>query len=93
MPVAEPKKADSKGRVAIPGLAGAMVLVEQVSETEYRIRKAHVIPEDEITFLEERPIVLSPEDSKLFLAALDRPPRKPNAALRKAVKRYKQRYG
>lgn len=93
MPAAEPKRVDKKGRIAFTGLAGATVLVERISATEYRVRKAQVIPEDEITFVEEKPIVLSARDSKLFLAALDRRPRKPNTALRKAIKRYKQRYG
>jgi uncharacterized protein (DUF1778 family) len=93
MPIAEAKRVDKKGRVAIPGLAGATVLVEQLSATEYRVRKAQVIPEDEITFLEEKPIVLSARDAEIFLAALDRPPRKPNSRLRSAVKRYKERHG
>ena len=93
MPVAEAKRADSKGRVALPGFAGATVLVEKVSETEYRIRKAQVIPADELKFPEEKPIVLSARDARMFLDALDRPPRKPNARLRAAVKRYKERHG
>ncbi len=93
MQTQETKRADSKGRIAIPGLAGATVLVDQVSETEYRIRKARVIPEDELAFLEEKPIILSNKDRDIFLAALDRPGAKPNAAMRKAMKKHKARHG
>lgn len=93
MLVHEVKRADNKGRIAIPGLAGATVLVDQVSETEYRVRKAQVIPEDELTLLEEKPIVLSDKDRDIFLAALDRPVKKPNAAMRQAMKKHKARHG
>src|SRR5271157_4288759 len=49
-----------------------------------RIRKARVIPEDEIRFAEETLIVLSDRDREQFLRALDHPP-KPNATLRRLM--------
>ena len=55
--------------------ANATVIIEQVSENELRIRKARVIPEDEIRFSEESPIVLSDHDRERFLEALDHPPK------------------
>ena len=62
----------------------ATVIIEQVSENELRIRKARVIPEDEIRFTEETPIVLSDQARQQFLKALDHPP-KQNAALRRVM--------
>jgi len=53
-------------------------------ENELRIRKASVIPEDEIRFVEETPVVLSDQERERFLHALDHPP-KPNAALRRLM--------
>jgi hypothetical protein len=38
------RTADSKGRVALPGFAGATVIVEQVDDTEFRVRKARESP-------------------------------------------------
>ena len=78
----ETRATDAKGRISLPkAFANATVIIEQVSENELRIRKARVIPEDEIRFTEETPIVLSDKDREQFLQALDYPP-KPNAALR-----------
>jgi hypothetical protein len=78
----ETRSTDAKGRVSLPrAFANATVIIEQVSENELRIRKARVIPEDEIRFSEESPVVLSDEERERFLQALDHPP-KPNAALR-----------
>jgi hypothetical protein len=78
----ETRSTDAKGRVSLPrAFANATVIIEQVSENELRIRKARVIPEDEIRFSEESPVVLSDQERERFLQALDQPP-KPNAALR-----------
>jgi hypothetical protein len=57
-----------------------------VTENEPRIRKARVIPEDEIRFSEETPIVLSDPERERFSQALDHPP-KPSAALRRLMAR------
>ena len=48
----ETRSTDAKGRVSLPKtFANATVIIEQLSENELRIRKARVIPEDEIPFL------------------------------------------
>ena len=81
----ETRSTDAKGRVCLPrAFANATVVIEQVNEHELRIRKARVIPEDELHFSEERPIVLSDPERERFLRALDHPP-KPNAALRRLM--------
>jgi hypothetical protein len=80
-----PRSTDAKGRVSLPkAFANATVVIEQLNENELRIRKARVIPEDEIRFSEEVPIVLSDRERERFLQALDHPP-KPNVALRRLM--------
>jgi uncharacterized protein (DUF1778 family) len=82
--------ADSKGRVVLPGFANATVIIEAISDTEYRIRK--VIPDDALRFSEETmPIPLSARAAARFLEALEHPPR-PNAAARRAAKRFRKGY-
>ena len=84
---------DNKGRVCLPGFANTTVIVEAVGPNEYRVRKAEVIPADELTFPEENmPIVLSEEAARAFLEALDNPPR-PTAAARRAAKRFRKTHG
>ena len=84
---------DAKGRICLPkAFANATVIIEQLSDTELRVRKARVIPEDEVRFREEMPLVLSDRDRDRFLKALDSPP-KPNAALRRAVARHTKKHG
>jgi hypothetical protein len=84
----ETRTTDSKGRVCLPkAFANATVIIEQVSETELRVRRARVMPEDEFRFAEESPVVLSDRDRERFLEALDQPP-KPNTALRRAAKKH-----
>jgi hypothetical protein len=88
----ETRTTDAKGRVCLPkAFANATVVIEQVSETELRVRKARVIPEDEIHFREETTLVLSDRDRDRFLELLDNPP-KPNAALRQAAARHAKRH-
>lgn len=73
---------DEKARINLPKhFANSTVLVEQISETELRIRKARVIPEDDLPFLEEAIAPLSDRDRDVFLALLENPP-PPNDALR-----------
>lgn len=87
------RTADSKGRVILPGFANATVIVEAVSDMEYRIRKARVIPEDELRFPEEEmAIVLTEREGEQILDMIENPP-KPNAALRRAFKRYRKKHG
>jgi hypothetical protein len=81
----ETRTADSKGRVLVSNkFAHATLLVEQVSDTEYRVRLAKTIPVDEIRFTEEALQPLSDRDRDIFLAILeDTSP--PNEALRKLM--------
>lgn len=89
----ETRTADAKGRVCLPKeFANATVIIERVSETELRIRRARIVPEEEIRFSEEKPLVLSDRDRDRFLKALDNPP-KPNAALRRAAGRRPKKHG
>jgi Protein of unknown function (DUF1778) len=84
---------DAKGRLVLPkAFANATVLIEQISDSELRIRKARVIPEDELTFSEGAVRPLSDRDRDRFLALLANPP-KPNKALKRAIAKYKARYG
>jgi hypothetical protein len=81
----EARSTDAKGRVSLPkAFANATVIIEQLNENELRIRKARVIPEDEIRFSEEAPVALSDRERERFLQALDHPP-KPNAVLRRLM--------
>jgi hypothetical protein len=84
---------DRKARVSLPkAFANTIVLIEQVSETEVRIRKAQVIPEDEFPFAEESATPLSDCDRDLFLSLLDNPP-PANEALKKAMGKPRKRRG
>jgi hypothetical protein len=90
---AETRTTDSKARITLPrSFANSTVMLEQVSETEVRIRKARVIPEDEVGFYEESRPPLSDRDRDLFLSLLDNPP-PPNKALKGAARRYKKHHG
>ncbi|GIW88256.1 MAG: hypothetical protein KatS3mg108_2580 [Isosphaeraceae bacterium] len=85
---AETRTTDSKGRVSLPkGFANSTVIIEQVSDTELRVRKARVVPEDEVRFREESPLVLSDIDRDRFLEALEHPP-EPGPALLRAAARH-----
>ncbi len=84
---------DQKARVSLPkSFANVTVLIEQVSDTELRIRKAQVIPEDEIRFAEESATPLSDRDRDLILSLLDNPP-PPNEALKKIMAKHAKRHG
>ena len=79
-----PRSTDKKARLILPArFASSAVLVEDVSETELRIRKAVTLPEDEVPFTEEQRSPLSDEDRDIVLSLLAAPP-KANAALKKA---------
>ena len=91
----ETRTADAKARITLPkSFAGSTVIVEQVSETEVRIRKARVVAEDDFPFtkMKKETIRLSPADRDRFLAALENPP-EPNAALLKLLGGDKKRQG
>ncbi len=87
------RTADKKARVSLPAaFASTTVIIEQVSDTELRIRKAQVVPEDEYRFVEEAVTPLSDRDRDRFLAMLDKPP-VANEALRRAAGKYRKRHG
>ena len=76
---------DSKASLSLPrGFADVTVLIERISESEIRIRKAKVVPEDEVEFhfAEESLKPLSDRDRDLFLNSLDSPPAPPGALIR-----------
>jgi hypothetical protein len=76
---------DEKARINLPkSFANSTVLIEEVSDTELRIRKARVIPEDDLPFVEETIAPLSDRDRDVFLALLDNPP-PPNENLRRLL--------
>ncbi|MDQ3232609.1 MAG: hypothetical protein M3Q07_12380 [Pseudobdellovibrionaceae bacterium] len=41
------KKVDPQGRLTIPELSGAQVIIEAISEHEFRVRRVEVIPAEE----------------------------------------------
>jgi hypothetical protein len=89
----ETRTTDPKARITLPkGFANTVVIVEQVSETEVRIRKAKVIPEDDLPFYEESAAPLSDRDRDVFLKMLENPP-PANEAFRKAAAKYRKRHG
>jgi len=89
----ETRTTDSKGRLILPkSFANATVIIEQLNETEIRVRRAKVVPEDELPFAEETRIALSDRDRDRFLDLLAKPPA-PNAALKAAFSRHKARRG
>jgi hypothetical protein len=89
----ETRSTDAKGRVSLPkSFANATVIIEQVSDTEVRIRKAVVIPEDEVHFYEESAAPLSDRDRDRFLDLLDNPPAA-NATLKRAARKRAERHG
>ena len=89
----ETRTTDAKGRLVLPkAFANATVIIEQVSETEVRIRKARVILEDDVRFYEETASPLSDRDRERFLDLLDNPPA-PAAALVRAAAKHRKRRG
>ena len=89
----ETRSTDSKGRISLPkAFANATVIIDQVSDTEVRIRKAVVIPEDELRFYEETASPLTDRDRDRFLDLLDNPPTA-NAALKRAIEKHAKPHG
>ena len=88
-----PTRLSDAGLVCLPkAFANATVIIDQLSETELRVRKAVVIPQDEIRFAKETAVPLSDRDRDRFLELLDHLP-KSNAALRRAAARRTRRHG
>ena len=87
------RTADAKGRVALPGFANATVVIEKVDDTEYRVRKALVIPENDLPLRpEELHLHLSERDARTVLESLDNPPA-PNKTARRAAKEFRKACG
>ena len=86
----ETQTIDAKARLVLPkSFANATVIVEQVSETEIRVRRA-MAGGDDLPFAEEWSTPLSDRDRDRFLELLANPPA-PTAALKKAAARHKAR--
>ena len=91
--------ADAEGRICLPKcFANTKVIVEQVSESEVRVRmaeaipdKAAAVPEEEYEFEEERPVKLTQRDQELIADLILNPPPL-NDALRKAIQDFKREY-
>ena len=82
---------DSKARVSLPkAFANSTVIIEQLSDTEIRIRKAVVVPEEEYRFWEETRVPLPDPARDAFLALLANPP-PPNDALKRAVAKHRKK--
>jgi uncharacterized protein (DUF1778 family) len=89
----ETRTTDAKARVVLPKtFANATVIVEQVSETEVRVRRARVVAENDLQFAEESAAPLSDRDRDRFLEMLARPPA-PTRALKRAAARSRARRG
>ncbi len=88
-----PRFTDKKARLILPArFASSAVLVEEVSENELRIRKAVILPEDEVPFTEDNRSALSDEDRDFVLSLLAAPP-KANADLQKAAPEHRRSHG
>jgi Protein of unknown function (DUF1778) len=89
----ETRSTDAKGRICLPkAFANATVIIDQLSDTELRIRKAVILPQDDVRFDEETATPLTDRDRDRFIKLLDHPP-KANAALRRAAARNPRRHG
>jgi len=83
MPGVETQIVDATARVVLPPrFAEARVELEEISETEVRIRKTGGSRGAQADFPEEKITMLSDRDRDLFLELLASPPT-PNEALRK----------
>ena len=55
-----PRFTDKKARLILPArFANSAVLIEEVSENELRVRKAVILPQDDVPFTEENRPALS----------------------------------
>lgn len=87
------RTADDRARIALPKeFANQTVVVEQVSKSELRIRKAKPSSRRKSEFVEETVTRLTDADRDRFLKLLDVPP-KPNAALKKAMAKFQADHG
>jgi hypothetical protein len=84
---------DEKARVSLPKrFAAVKVVIEEVGDSELRIRKARVKTKTARVndpFVEESERQLSPAATKKLIELLENPP-PPTPALKRAIKEYKQ---
>jgi uncharacterized protein (DUF1778 family) len=93
MAVRETQTVDARARVTLPkGFAKATVILEKISETELRIRKAGGTARAVREFPEHTVTMLSDRDRDRFLELIGNPP-PPNAALRKAMSKRRKDHG
>ena len=89
----ETRTTDAKARLVLPkAFANATVIIEHVSDTELRVRRAKVVAEDELLFAEESASPLTDRDRDRFLALIEKPAA-PTPALKKAASRHRARRG
>ncbi len=92
MPPVTSRFTDKKARLILPRrFASSAVLIEEISDTELRVRKAAIVPEDEMRFTEENRPALADQDRDFVVALLAKPPAA-NANLKTAVKKYRRRH-
>ncbi len=86
------RSADPKARITLPkSFANSTVIIEQISDTELRIVKARIIPEDQLQFTEvTEKAPLSDRDRDIFLSLLENPPPATDA-LQQAAETCRQR--
>ncbi|MDB5386690.1 MAG: hypothetical protein JWM11_2336 [Planctomycetaceae bacterium] len=89
----EIRTTDAKARLVLPkSFANATVIIEELSDTELRVRRARVVAEDDLPFVEELASPLSDRDRDRFLDLLASPAEMA-PALKKAAARHKARRG
>ncbi len=87
----ETRTIDAKARLVLPkSFANSTVIMEQVSETEIRVRRTNAAARDKLRFTEESSAPLSDRDRDRFFELLANPPA-PTVALKKAAARHKAR--
>lgn len=90
---ADIRTVDAKSRLLLPKeFASATVTIERIGENEIRIRKAVVVPVDDLPFVKSPLKPLSDRDRDLFLSLLENPP-EPTPSFLKAARLYKKRHG
>lgn len=89
----ETQRTDADARLVLPtSFANAVVIVEQASEAELRVRRADAVREGDLTFIEECVTSLGDVDRDYFVAVLEKTSI-PSPALIQAAGRYKGRHG
>ena len=89
----EIRTTDATGQLLLPmAFTNSTVIVEQISETEVRIRRTNVVAEEDLPFAEESGTSLNDDARNQFLELLANHP-VANQALQKAAIRHNGRRG